>query len=299
MRIFLFVFAALVSGAAAGEEPALPATGGGQRPQHPVTDPLSVRTSKHGMGDTRCSFCHSTESWTKVTFDHEATGFPLRGRHAGTLCSSCHPSADFQAAVPQTCAACHRDVHAGEFGTRCASCHDEESWRSRFNADAHRRTNFPLTGRHASIPCESCHLDQRDRGFTRAAVDCFACHQADYARAGVTSIDHAAAGFSTSCRECHNPWSFRAGRFAAHTACFQLAPGPHAGIGCRDCHTALRSVVATGTCATNNASCTRCHSCPTAQQQHRQVAGFQCKDRKCYECHQFAPSVPRALPKGG
>jgi hypothetical protein len=250
------------------------------------------------MGDTRCSFCHSTASWTKVTFDHQPTGFPLRGRHAGALCSSCHPSSDFQAAVPRNCAACHRDVHASEFGTRCASCHDEESWRSRFNADAHRRTNFPLTGRHATIPCESCHLDQRDRGFTRATVDCIACHQADYARTRATSIDHTAAGFSTNCRDCHNPWSVRGGRFAAHAACFQLVPGPHAGITCLDCHTSLRSVIATGTCATNSASCTRCHvhACPTMQPVHRQVAGFQCKDRKCYECHQFALPVPRALP---
>ena len=59
------------------------------------------------MGDTRCSVCHSTASWTKVTFDHEGTGFPLRGRHATVSCSACHASSDFRGAVPTNCAACH------------------------------------------------------------------------------------------------------------------------------------------------------------------------------------------------
>jgi hypothetical protein len=250
------------------------------------------------MANTRCSSCHSTESWHKVSFDHDRTGFPLVGRHAVTSCSGCHASVDFGTAVPTSCAACHRDAHAGEFGTRCATCHDPESWRSRFNADAHRRTNFPLTGRHAVIPCEECHLDQRDRRFSRAAVDCVTCHQADFLRAATISIDHVAAGFGTRCRDCHNPWSFRSARFPQHDVCFQLAPGPHGGIACLGCHTALTSTTPTGTCTTNTASCTRCHFCPTMQQRHQQVSGFQCKDRKCYECHQFTVAAPGAQKRG-
>jgi Class III cytochrome C family len=253
----------------------------------------------HAPMDTRCGACHSPESWSKVTFDHDRTGFPLLGRHAAASCSACHASIDFSAAVPRSCAACHRDAHAGEFGTRCGTCHDPESWRSRFDADAHRRTNFPLTGRHALIPCEECHQDQRDRRFTRATVDCGTCHQADYLRAATISIDHIAAGFGTNCRDCHNPWSFRAARFPAHDRCFQLAPGPHAGISCLDCHTTLTGTLATGACATNTAACTRCHTCPTAQQQHRQVAGFQCRDRKCYECHQFTARSARVPARSG
>jgi len=271
-----------------------------QRAAQAAVELLRAPAMPHGMGDTRCGVCHSTESWKKVTFDHDHTGFPLQGRHAVAECSSCHTSgADFRAPVPTSCAACHRDVHAGEFGTRCASCHDAQSWRSRFEVDAHRRTNFPLSGRHATIPCESCHLDLRDRGFVRAAVACASCHQSDYVRAGVTSIDHVAAGFGTSCRDCHNPWSFRGARFVQHQACFQLAPGPHAGLSCLDCHTTLRGAVPSGTCSTNTASCTRCHQGPITQAQHRQVAGFQYKDRECFECSQFPGSVPRAPPPRG
>ncbi len=295
MTVALLAIAALAAGGIAAAGPAVDAP----RFAQPQARPISAQSPAHGMGDTRCSACHSTESWTRVSFDHDRTGFPLRGRHAVTTCSSCHASSDFRTALSTNCAACHSDVHAGEFGTRCASCHDEESWLTRFDADAHRRTNFPLTGRHGLIPCEECHLDQRGRGFTRATVDCVTCHQADYLRAGAISIDHIAAGFGTSCRDCHNPWSFRAGRFAVHEACFQLAGGPHAGIACLDCHTSLIGMLATGACATNNASCTRCHFCPTMQQRHQQVLGFQCKDRKCYECHQFTPATairPRRKP---
>jgi Cytochrome c7 and related cytochrome c len=262
--------------------------------------PLPAQMRMQGTGDTRCSACHSTADWKKVTFDHDRTGFPLRGRHASTNCSSCHGSStDFREPVPTTCAACHQDVHRGEFGTRCASCHDEQNWRSRFNADTHRRTNFPLNGRHALLPCEECHLNQRDRQFTRATVECVFCHQSDYLRAGTISIDHVAAGFGTNCRECHNPWTFRAGRFASHDLCFQLSAGPHAGIACLNCHTSLIGFMVTGACATNTASCTRCHFCPTMQQRHQQVSGFQCKDRKCYECHQFTPATGvRSIRRG-
>jgi len=243
----------------------------------------------HGLkgSGSGCASCHSTDNWRRVSFDHDQTGFPLRGRHSLASCSGCHASIDFSTAVPTGCSACHVDVHTGEFGTRCATCHDEESWRSKFDADAHRRTNFPLTGRHAAIPCEECHLDQRDRRFTRATVDCYTCHKADYLRAATISVDHIAAGFPTTCRDCHNPSTFRSGRFPAHDACFQISAGPHAGIPCLGCHTSLTGMLPTGACATNTASCTRCHFCPDMQQRHTSVAGFQCKDRKCYECHQF------------
>ena len=256
--------------------------------------------SAHEKSDTRCEVCHSAATWTRVTFDHSHTGFPLTDRHLGVECIACHVSQDFKAPLPVSCNACHRDVHEGELGTRCASCHDSGSWKSRFTADTHRRTNFPLTGRHAVMACEECHLDTRDRSFVRAALECVACHRLDYARAAITSIDHAAAGFGTSCRDCHSASTFRGARFAAHDACFQLAPGPHSGIRCLECHTSQPRGIVTSSCSTNTASCTRCHICPTMQARHTDVAGFQCRDRKCYECHQFvaAPAL-RPRPRGG
>ena len=245
-------------------------------------------TVAHSAMDTRCNACHSTSGWTPVSFDHSHTGFPLEGRHLLTSCRSCHRfSDDFRAPVATNCAACHQDVHTGEFGNHCATCHDARDWESRFGPDAHRRTNFPLTGRHAALACEECHLNQRDRTFTRAAVDCYACHQSDYARTAGTALDHVRAGFSTDCKSCHFPTRFKGARFAAHESCFQIAGGPHAGIACLGCHTSLASVAATGSCSTNTADCMQCHACAAVTPKHSAVSGFQCKNRKCYECHQF------------
>ncbi len=258
----------------------------------PPPPPLRLQPLGHMATDTRCEACHSPSGWKPVAFDHSRTGFPLEGRHVSASCRGCHGSStDFRAPVATSCAACHQDVHTGEFGTRCASCHDPFGWATLFGPDAHRNTNFPLTGRHAAIPCEECHQNQRDRRFTRSAADCYACHLADYARTAGTPLDHPRAGFGTDCKSCHFPVRFKDARFPAHDTCFQLSAGPHAGIGCLDCHTTLTSLATPGTCSTNTADCMRCHACSHETQTHATVAGFQCSNRKCYECHTFTPAT--------
>ena len=37
-----------------------------------------------------CGACHDASAWSKVTFDHGRTKFPLNGKHAGLPCSNCH-----------------------------------------------------------------------------------------------------------------------------------------------------------------------------------------------------------------
>ena len=86
---------------------------------------------------------------------------------------------------------------------------------------------------------------------------------------------------------CHFPSRFQGASFPAHEACFQISTGAHARIGCLDCHTSLSSATGNGSCSTNTASCQRCHACGAVTPRHARVDGFQCKDRKCYECHQF------------
>jgi hypothetical protein len=239
-------------------------------------------------GETRCILCHSVNGWDDVRFAHDRTGFPLKGLHKKTSCKSCHPSG-FAKAVPDRCSGCHRDPHAEEFGLRCEGCHDEESWRTRFTADAHRRGNFPLSGRHALIPCTECHPNVRDRSFARAAVECSSCHLPDYQRTVMTSIDHMAANFPLTCQQCHNSWRWSPAAFGDHDKCFSITRGPHAGIRCLSCHTTITSVAVTGACMTNTAACTGCHEheCARSDARHQGVMGYQCKDRKCYECHHF------------
>ena len=240
-------------------------------------------------GETKCGACHSTDGWGDVAFAHERTGFPLRGGHRRATCKQCHPGT-FSRAVSHECSACHRDPHRSQLGARCGGCHDEDSWRSRYDADAHRRTGFPLSGRHAFLTCEQCHGDKLDRGFARPVSTCFDCHRGNYQRTGQgqAGLDHAAAGIPTTCEECHSPWRFTGAFFPAHERCFQIATGPHAGIRCLGCHTQPFTSVVVNACSTNTAGCTRCHRDPETSARHTGVAGYAFQDRKCYECHRFA-----------
>jgi hypothetical protein len=99
-------------------------------------------------------------------------------------------------------------------------------------------------------------------------------------------VNHLALGFSTQCRDCHNGFRFSPARFLEHERCFSLK-GPHAGITCLTCHRTLAGAMARGTCNTNTAACSSCHAhvCSRMAQVHQQVAGYECKDLKCYECH--------------
>jgi hypothetical protein len=239
-------------------------------------------------GAVRCDLCHRIAGWDDVRFPHERTGFPLDGLHRRVSCRACH-SSGYTKHLSKQCAGCHRDPHAAEFGRLCEGCHDVESWRSRFNVDAHRATNFPLAGRHALIPCTECHPNVRDRGFSRAATQCVSCHQADYDRAGASSIDHARAGFTTECRACHNSFRWKPARFPSHDRCFRISSGPHTGIRCEGCHTAIPSPQTLSSCTSNNAACTSCHVHDRARTDtihaNRGVQGYSYQDRKCYECH--------------
>jgi hypothetical protein len=222
-------------------------------------------------------------------FPHERTGFPLEGAHRQAACGGCHTDRIFKAPVARACGACHADVHAGQLGGRCERCHEPTRWRATtFDADAHRRGNFPLAGRHAFTPCDSCHASRRDLAFDRPTRECLGCHEDALARAsaGGAAIDHGTPGFPTRCQACHSTWGFSPATLAGHEACFEIRRGPHAGIRCRDCHPTFPPVDVTQpfTCLTDTAACTRCHSCA----EHPTVAGFACAERKCYECHRFA-----------
>ncbi|MBI4817396.1 MAG: cytochrome C [Deltaproteobacteria bacterium] len=239
---------------------------------------------------SRCEACHVSTSWSEVTFDHDRTRFPLTGEHSGPRCAACHRQG-VDSPLSLACASCHLDVHVSALGKRCEGCHDTRTWRSLFDPTAHRRTGFELTGSHAATPCESCHTDALgSRAFSRAGAECVSCHLAEYQRAGTTSIDHAAAGFDDRCARCHLATRFDDAAYPDHDTCFLITAGPHGGIKCRDCHTSIPAGrLEVGACQTNTASCIGCHehSCEKSDRRHGDVPGYQCKDRKCYECHRF------------
>lgn len=252
---------------------------------------LQLVPRKHAPQATACAACHSTSSWADTRFNHAKTGFPLLGKHTATPCKACHP-VDYQRSVPASCSGCHLDVHAGELGGRCEGCHDSNSWKSRFPADAHRFSGFPLVGRHAALPCGECHFTEATGRFSRAASACVECHQADYDRTAGTSLDHATLGFPPTCQGCHQAWSFKGARFPGHDSCFEISRGSHAVFTCAQCHTGFPPGLSAGSCSTGTAFCIECHtgdhSCARSDQQHAGVLGYRCQigqDQKCYGCH--------------
>jgi hypothetical protein len=242
-------------------------------------DPHRGAFTRSNAATSSCEGCHTTSSWARVSFDHDRTGFRLGAAHAGVPCSSCHPGAD--AARPsRDCAGCHVDPHGGALGSACGGCHlDTPGFRDAGAARFHETTRLPLLGRHAAIPCASCHADRYSA--TSFALDprCVSCHEADYERTGAPGIDHRAWGFSTRCEECHTSFRWDLAAFPIHERCFPIRSGHHS-VPCLDCHTSFPAQQPSG-CATMTAACTRCHGCA----EHPNVPGFECRDRKCFECH--------------
>ena len=142
-----------------------------------------------------CSLCHNTVDWTQITFDHQRSVFPLTGAHTTVACSLCHVNGVY-AGTPTDCYACHAkdDAHIGTFGQGCSQCHTTSAWLpSTFN---HNNTAFPLTGRHTSVACTSCH---KNNVYAGTPTDCYSCHAQDDVHNGRNGTD---------CGRCHNTRSW-------------------------------------------------------------------------------------------
>lgn len=183
----------------------------------------------------RCQTCHVEDAWSAILepdpkegFDHAETGFPLKGKHVGPSCDTCHQNG--LAALDAGCKACHLDPHAGFNTVTCEQCHHERSWEVARTFAFHERTRFPLTGVHASIQCEACHRNRRGEPAAIIPTECLVCHTEDYRAA---TPNHAAAQF-VECGSCHTTSSFRRGRYTHRT--YQLIGQHLTTATCEACH---------------------------------------------------------------
>lgn len=85
---------------------------------------------------TACESCHNARAWGSWDFNHDrSTRYRLEGAHIKVACEACHsqpaPRGKPIAPVGTTCGSCHRkdDVHDGQFGMRCETCHSTTQWR--------------------------------------------------------------------------------------------------------------------------------------------------------------------------
>lgn len=148
-----------------------------------------VKSINKSTGKTGCEFCHSTNSWNGVQFDHSQTQFLLEGKHKFVNCNNCHKNNNglYHTFKPlsQECSSCHEDIHKGQFKDsqnkiNCAKCHNPIDWfAEKFDHEIH--SNFKLQGAHSNVPCEKCHQSEKSFGMTIVrykplSSECKSCH---------------------------------------------------------------------------------------------------------------------------
>lgn len=207
---------------------------------------------------TKCERCHR-ETGANVFKHNTMSVFKLEDSHLKVACRSCHPTMEFKPR-PKDCFGCHPEpnVHKGQFGTKCDSCHDALAW-SRIKP-IHDVGNFSLAGAHDGIDCKRCHRDSRPLAGTGNL--CVQCHRED---------DVHANSLGPKCGECHTQWAFSPARFDHTTVGCDLT-GIHRTLPCFDCHKS-------GNFGALQTDCFSCHwdtALTVATPNHKQSMFYDC-----------------------
>lgn len=252
-----------------------------KRPVQAAAWPLVGRDNPHGDVDIECSACHTAERWVplrdSIVFRHNTdTEFRLTGVHTNASCQGCHLDLRFDQpdVSEQECAVCHVDVHQGQFGGTCASCHNTNSFQDVDGLQIHVGTRFPLVGAHAQTSCQSCHQDQREGAFTTKETACESCHSEKYQRA------HANSDISRQCQNCHGTTAWLWNVKFDHKARTEFALlGTHQSLSCQSCHVQPSFELRESTPA-DDEDCYACHA-DDYQDEHA-GSGF---PTTCLTCH--------------
>jgi hypothetical protein len=231
----------------------------------------AIRTA----GPVNCRLCHSEHNGPQAQltgsfpqpFPHDSLGFSLVGH--STLpdgsdfeCEDCHIGG-INYLDQGVCQDCHleldqayMEIHLAQFHPECLECHDGvDRYGDSFD---HNRLDFPLEGGHAELECASCHAEVRTaQDFSRAAGECYDCHQENDAHAGE---------FGTSCGSCHSSDSWQGAEFDHQQTNFPLI-GLHQLVACQDCH---QDSGYQGTPQT-------CYACHQADDTHQGELGTDCQ----------------------
>ncbi len=215
----------------------------------------STTNPNHAAGGfpTNCTMCHTTTVWQPSTFTHDNTKFPLTGAHRAVACNQCHTNNQF-ASLSTNCADCHHadfiattnpNHQASGFPQNCDMCHTTMSWQqATFD---HNTTKFPLTGAHATLQCQTCHVNNN---YQITYSTCYQCHSSDFT--GAKNPDHVAGNFSQNCQTCHTTTAWQPATFDHSTTKFPLT-GAHVTTPCQSCHT-------NGNYQLVFSNCYQCHS---------------------------------------
>lgn len=173
------------------------------------------------------------------------------------------------------CAACHDDVHKGEFKQTCESCHSTVSWkRTNYITEFdHSKTKYPLQGKHQEVSCLECHR-KGDFKTQVAFADCRDCHTAE--PHGGQFLARTDGG---RCEPCHTVSGFKPAKYTVvdHKETKFALMEKHADVNCAKCH------IPAGKATIFVIKVTTCSSCH--KDVHKgQFRGAPYNDR-CEQCH--------------
>ncbi len=217
--------------------------------------------------DSTCTDCHAPQrKWKDSSFDHDKTKFPLRGKHKTTPCSQCHKTKPSKENKPKTtCNTCHGDPHAGRFQKRtCETCH-AVGGTTEMRFDHGKETRFPLTGKHTTLTCRSCHRGKGPKDYEKfPTTQCRDCHAHKKAHNG--QFD------DKQCTSCHKEGGSKNLVFDHQKDARFALTGFHLQLGekgkCAKCHPK-------GTYRTGKIHCVDCH-----KDSHKGELG-----QACERCH--------------
>jgi hypothetical protein len=254
------------------------------------------RDVHNGELGATCESCHSSADFHVAKYVHRNVPEFFTGQHAPVACSQCHvpgsPTRPIRSSEPALkvtfktavtrCASCHEDVHLGQEGGACDTCHSISHAKFAAAGFSHAKTTFNLTGKHKTVPCVQCH--KRETGtfpakagtavrYKGVSTECRACHE-----------DVHQGQVAVACDTCHATESFKLSHYQHAnkplTATGFFA-GRHARIACEGCH---RKTTASATVSRvpalqfkTDARCVACHV-----DKHRGALGPNCRD-----CHRL------------
>ncbi len=191
-----------------------------------------------GQFQQDCSQCHSESGWKKTHFDHEATRYPLRGKHAELACKQCHENHKFRGVAFAECRDCHeKDPHFGQFPDDCARCHRVDGF-DKLLFD-HQASLYPLTGKHREVACEKCHATETGAKFPKGIATAVR-YRPLQTRCGGCHVDPHFGQFQKEkdCESCHPTEGFTKDhlRFEHDRDSRFPLEGRHRQSLCQDCH---------------------------------------------------------------
>ncbi|MFQ5560125.1 MAG: cytochrome C, partial [Nitrospinota bacterium] len=252
-----------------------------------ITKDIKKREGFHGRKneprEKECSFCHTEHKgrkfdirpFDKDIFSHDATDFPLSGKHKTLLCKKCHKKGKKPRDAPSTCFGCHekKDPHKQKLGKLCSSCHSSTGWdKTSFD---HNKTQFPLIQKHIQVRCKGCHAGKT---YKKTRSDCFSCHEKHDVHGGV---------YTKKCSECHNPSGWKKTTFT-HKKVRSI--GKIALSNCIACH--KKNDIHKGEFGKE---CRKCHSSKKwaallfTHKKTKFPLKMKHKNLKCKECHTTPP----------